>query len=191
MSEANVEQYEVADQPTQINHEPALTDEGNTTVQEEEADARGEMLKFGVLVVVLLFTVLIIALLRPLIFGKVVPAVLGENQPAAPLVSSPSEAETIKQDAAAEEVEQEDVMEEPAVSPTDTPEETVAEPKNPEDFPTAVPAQSHTVQPGETLSAIARQYSVTVSAIVTANNITNPNRINAGTELIIPVSEGQ
>jgi LysM repeat protein len=45
----------------------------------------------------------------------------------------------------------------------------------------------HTVQPGEWLSAIARQYGVTVSAILAANNIANPNVIYRGQVLIIPV----
>ncbi|MCP4416054.1 MAG: LysM peptidoglycan-binding domain-containing protein [Chloroflexi bacterium] len=85
-------------------------------------------------------------------------------------------------------------MEETAVSPTDAlptdaPEETTPEPKNPEDFPTAVPAQTHTVQVGETLTAIAQRYSITVQAIVTANNIPNPDRVNVGTQLLIPAGQ--
>lgn len=187
MSEANVEQDEVDRQrPQNIDEHILHADETEGT--------RGEWLKFGIVAVVLLFTVLIIALLRPLIFGKIIPAVLGEGQLVAPLVSSESEVETLKQDLEAEEddavIEEEDVVEETAVSPTDSAEE-VAEPENPEDFPTAVPAQTHTVQPGETLTAIAQRYNVTVSDIVTANNITNPNRVNAGTELIIPIGSEQ
>ncbi|NWF67551.1 MAG: LysM peptidoglycan-binding domain-containing protein [Chloroflexi bacterium] len=46
----------------------------------------------------------------------------------------------------------------------------------------------HVVQAGQTLVSIARQYGVTVQAIVSANNIANPNVISAGQELIIPVS---
>ncbi|VAW42498.1 hypothetical protein MNBD_CHLOROFLEXI01-4070 [hydrothermal vent metagenome] len=208
MSEANVEQQEVEEQPAQGNREQVLHANEDIIVIEED-DARGEWVKFGVLAVILLFTVLIIALLRPLIFGKIVPAVLGENQPAAPLINSESEAETIKPDAeeaveegmveeeAAEESAEESAeeaaeepAEEPAVSPADDSGEAV-EPENPEDFPTAVPAQTHTVQVGETLTAIAKQYNSTVQSIVDANDISNPNSVNAGTKLIIPVSAGQ
>lgn len=44
----------------------------------------------------------------------------------------------------------------------------------------------HVVQPGETLSVIARQYGVTITAIVQANNLPNPDRLSVGQELIIP-----
>lgn len=44
----------------------------------------------------------------------------------------------------------------------------------------------HTVQRGETLASIAAQYGVTVADIAAANNITNPNLISVGQELIIP-----
>jgi len=192
MSEANVEQQEVEEQPAQGNRERVLYANEDIIVIEED-DVRGELFKFGIMAVVLLFTVLIIALLRPLIFGKIVPAVLGENQPAAPLINSESEAETIKPDseeATEEGMVEEEVVEETAVSPTDDSEE-VAEPENPEDFPTAVPTQIHTVQVGETLTAIAKQYNSTVQSIVDANDIPNPNSVNTGTKLIIPVSAGQ
>ena len=45
----------------------------------------------------------------------------------------------------------------------------------------------YTVQPGDTLSSIARQFGTTVSAILQYNNIPNPNRIYWGTVLNIPV----
>lgn len=45
----------------------------------------------------------------------------------------------------------------------------------------------HTVQRGESLNAIARRYGVTIAAIVTANNIVNPNLIYPGQRLVIPV----
>jgi LysM repeat protein len=193
MSEANVEQQEIEEQPAQANHERILYANEDIIVIEED-DVRGELVKFGIVAVILLFTVLIIALLRPLIFGKIVPAVLGENQPAAPLVSSPTEAETIKPDseeAIEEGVVEEETVEETAVPPTDDSEEAAPEPENPEDFPTAVPAQIHTVQVGETLTAIAKQYNSTVQSIVDANKISNPNSVNAGTQLIIPVDSNQ
>jgi peptidoglycan hydrolase-like protein with peptidoglycan-binding domain len=45
----------------------------------------------------------------------------------------------------------------------------------------------YTVQPGDTLFRIARKFGVTVAEIVAANNIKDPNRINVGQRLIIPV----
>ena len=47
---------------------------------------------------------------------------------------------------------------------------------------------SHTVAPGETLSAIAARYGVTVRALAQANGITDVNRITAGQRLAIPGS---
>jgi LysM repeat protein len=44
----------------------------------------------------------------------------------------------------------------------------------------------HVVQTGESLLTIARRYGVTVDAIREINNITNPNQIFVGQELIIP-----
>ena len=49
-----------------------------------------------------------------------------------------------------------------------------------------VQARTHVVTAGDTLSSIAVQYGVTVEAIMQANQISNPNLINAGQELIIP-----
>jgi LysM repeat protein len=45
----------------------------------------------------------------------------------------------------------------------------------------------HTVVAGDTLVRIARQYGVTVQDIVNANSLVNPNQIDVGQQLIIPV----
>lgn len=47
-------------------------------------------------------------------------------------------------------------------------------------------AKVHVVGPGETLYGIALQYGVTVDAIVAANSIADPNRIEVGQRLVIP-----
>jgi LysM repeat protein len=44
----------------------------------------------------------------------------------------------------------------------------------------------YTVRPGDMLSAIAMRYGVTVEALMEANNLRNPNKIEVGQELIIP-----
>jgi GH25 family lysozyme M1 (1,4-beta-N-acetylmuramidase)/LysM repeat protein len=46
--------------------------------------------------------------------------------------------------------------------------------------------RTHTIQSGDTLTAIAVQYSTTVAAIASANNITNINNIKVGQVLTIP-----
>lgn len=51
--------------------------------------------------------------------------------------------------------------------------------------PPARPA-THVIQPGETLTSIARQYGVTVQQLLGLNHITDPNTIYSGTVLQIP-----
>jgi LysM repeat protein len=48
----------------------------------------------------------------------------------------------------------------------------------------------HTVQRGETLSAISRRYGTTTQAIVRANGLANANQIYAGQKLKIPSTSG-
>jgi LysM repeat protein len=47
----------------------------------------------------------------------------------------------------------------------------------------------HVVAAGEGLNAIARRYNVSVNALIEANNISNPNFLTVGQQLIIPASE--
>ena len=47
-------------------------------------------------------------------------------------------------------------------------------------------AVKHKVQEGDYLTQLARQYNTTVQAILDANELTNRNKIELGTELIIP-----
>lgn len=44
----------------------------------------------------------------------------------------------------------------------------------------------HTVQPGESLGVIARKYQVKTGDLAAANNITDPSKVRAGQQLIIP-----
>lgn len=46
--------------------------------------------------------------------------------------------------------------------------------------------RKHVVQPGETLLAIAVQYDTTTQAIMAANNLSDPNFLRVGQELVIP-----
>lgn len=168
---------------------------------EPENETQGELIKFALLAVILLGTALVIGLLRPYIFNQIIPAVLGEDQPAAAIITPDDDAETLKpeveeeNEAAADDVENMEEAEPEADDGSEAEAEEANEedaaaseaPVNPEDFPTAVPpTQTHTVQSGENLTAIARQYGVTVQALVAANQITNPDRVTAGTVLTIP-----
>ncbi len=69
---------------------------------------------------------------------------------------------------------------------------TQAAAETPGAVPGAEPTQGtdgqviHTVQNGEWLYAIARQYNVTPQSILDANNLSNPNLIYAGQQLLIP-----
>lgn len=47
-------------------------------------------------------------------------------------------------------------------------------------------AVKHTVLPGESLGVIARKYQVTTGELAAANNITDPSKVRAGQQLIIP-----
>ena len=46
--------------------------------------------------------------------------------------------------------------------------------------------RTHTVKLGDTLYALAIRYGTTVAAIVSANNLANPNSISVGQVLVIP-----
>ncbi|HHX74798.1 MAG TPA: LysM peptidoglycan-binding domain-containing protein, partial [Firmicutes bacterium] len=55
-----------------------------------------------------------------------------------------------------------------------------------QDVPAAV--LQHTVMPGESLTAIAATYGVSVATLAVANNLENPNLIYPGQVLSIPVA---
>ena len=78
------------------------------------------------------------------------------------------------------------------------PTEGAAVQATPTPAPTSPPASGgqqdgvvwHTVQPGETLSSLARRYGTTWQAIAQANSISNPSQIYAGQRLKIPTAGG-
>lgn len=65
-----------------------------------------------------------------------------------------------------------------------------AEPNVAEPEPTSLAApeggEVYTVQAGDTLMIIAQRYGITINDIVQANNLSNPNRLDIGQQLIIP-----
>lgn len=56
--------------------------------------------------------------------------------------------------------------------------------------PTPTSGPIYIVQSGDTLSSIAARFNVTITALMTANNISNPNQLGIGQELVIPGLEG-
>ena len=160
---------------------------------EHGSNGRGELIKFGVLALVLLGTVLVVALVRPLIFNQIVPAIMGEGiEPA----TQPQPVDGIPADEANGEAypltDTEPDVTDGYPAPThdglmDGADAAYPAPDTEDDAETAV--ITHTVRANENLTRIAEQYGVTVQAIIALNNITNPNRIEAGTVLQIPISE--
>jgi LysM repeat protein len=73
----------------------------------------------------------------------------------------------------------------PTASATVAPSPTISEPTPIP--PTATPVIIYIVKRGDTLGAIAQRYGVTVSAIVRANGLKDPHRLNVSQKLIIPV----
>jgi LysM repeat protein len=65
-------------------------------------------------------------------------------------------------------------------------------------MPTATPAAivtpdgppRYTVQPGDTLATIARQFETTVEAIIALNQLADPNQIEVGQQLVLPAPGG-
>jgi LysM repeat protein len=172
------------------------------------AAARSEVIKFGLLTAVLLLLVLGLALARPLLFGHILPIVLGLPAGGPALDAEVEQGETAvdRADAAYPANaggDEDSVIVLPMVGGQPAPPEGTSNdnpgaaeatsiPEAPEAAETAVtpPLPSieliHIVQPGETLTRIAERYNVTVAALVTANGITNPNQIPAGMALRVP-----
>jgi LysM repeat protein len=69
----------------------------------------------------------------------------------------------------------------PVSETTTAPDATTAEPTK-----DAGGRVTHTVKAGEKLGTIAKKYGVTVGELATANNISDPSKIRAGQELVIP-----
>lgn len=136
----------------------------------------GEIVKFLLLVVILGGTILVVGLLRPLIFERIVPAVLGAHitfTPTAVPVVEPAATVTPQATTA------------PTLAPDTTPplpEPTAAPPPSP-----TAEVITYTVQAGDNLVEIAERFNITVTALRQANpHVTNPNYITVGTVLVIP-----
>ena len=52
------------------------------------------------------------------------------------------------------------------------------------------PLRTYVVQPGESLFQIAQRFNLSAPALVEINKIKNPDRVPAGTQLLLPPSNG-
>ena len=152
-----------------------------------------EWVKFGILALILLGTIVVVSLARPFIFEHVVPVIMGEGDSSAPAESEQIAPETPVDAAypAAVEETAPAAAYPAAEQAVDSAASSVESAYPVEDVvvATAVPPISHIVQPGENIIQIAENYQTTVDAIAAANNLTNPNHIEAGMTLEIPQAE--
>jgi LysM repeat protein len=152
---------------------------------QNKTNSYNDLVKFGVLLLIFAGTILVVSLLRPLIFGRIVPAILGNTQAAAPLpvvpvVPSPASSEAPAYPGPSEMVTPPETGMGAAAYPS--PDEATTAEGDPQFI-------THILQPGENLTRLATRYNVSVNAIIQANpNIPNPNNIQAGTSLQIPVA---
>lgn len=153
---------------------------------QNKPNSYNDLVKFGVLLLIFAGTILVVSLLRPLIFGRIVPAILGDTQAAAPqpvvpVVPSPASSEAPVAYPAPSEM----------VTPPETEMGAAAYP-SPDEAATAENGPqfiTHILQPGENLTRLATRYNVTVAQIIQANpGLTNPDNVQAGTALQIPVA---
>jgi LysM repeat protein len=155
----------------------------------KQSGTTAEWIKFVILCLVMAGVVIGVALSRPYVFNQVIPAVLGDfNTPAAEGdIEEEQEGDTGDEPATDDEAPAPpETDEEAPPEDREAPPETEEETEQPVDSATAVPAQIHTIAAGETLSSIARQYGVTLDALIAANEIANPNRVLVGDQLVIP-----
>ncbi len=163
----------------------------------ETIESTHQWRKFGILTGIFAVVIFVIVLIRPLIFNRIVPAVMGEGQTAVV-----EEGEMVEETPAVEETfipDEIEVIVETTTNETlvtingdsfingedSVIEESVVDDQN-EGEETAVSPIIYTVKAGDTIYSIARTYAITPADIVTANNVADANNILIGTELLIP-----
>lgn len=181
-----------------------------------EEETKGEWTKFLILAVIMLGTIGVVWLAIPVIFGQIVPAVMGkgiEREPTTEIQdsgeevqegtseevdgsASEEEATEGSEEASSESTDAETVTEEgtEAAESTETEEsqeasenEESSEENSEEGSEPAVAIQAtYTVKQGDTLGAISRLYGIPAQSIIDANDIINPDILQIGAELKIP-----
>jgi len=168
---------------------------------------RNQWILFGILAGILIGTVLVIAVLRPLIFDRIVPAVMGDFvTPTVIEEAAPVDGQTEKENQMVEETtptDETDVVEEnqvfiPAASggnegggapaPVEENAGELVEGETPVAPQPDPEPRTHTVQAGENLTKISQQYGVSIPEIMAANNLPSADYISVGQILIIPAN---
>jgi nucleoid-associated protein YgaU len=162
-----------------------IVDDRIVSIQENRAAQQRKMeyIKFGILAAILLGIVFVLAIAQPLVFGRVVPGVMGVRQTNAGLEGNKPEMEEMAPESGAEQPDTSDPEQgggAPGVAEPSAGEEASGEQAE------QATAQIYVVQSGDTLNSIARQFNTTVEAIVAANNIQDPDNLLVGTPLTIP-----
>jgi LysM repeat protein len=184
--------------------EPVVVE--HITVVEEPSPA-GEMLRFYALIIILGVVILVVAVTRPLIFGRIVPAVMGEgivistpeppatdeeqetDMPAeSPDETEPATEETTDTGDSSDEAAspEENTADSASSAETNNEAETTNESNVGETAENETTPMMHIVQEGETLQKIAAQYGVTLQELIAANGLVNPDYIQVADELVIP-----
>lgn len=202
--QTNPENDPGVEQPTEV--ESTQTEQAPPTQQTAVShEHRNQWVLFGILVGILIGVVLVIALLRPFIFNRIVPAVMGEfvtPVPAAVDETLPVENETpvdtaypVDEPINSEEASVgENEVFIPAASGGGSPDsaevggnEIGGEGETAVTPPPAPEPTTHTVQVGDTLTRISQQYGVSIPEIMAANNLPNADNIAVGQVLVIPL----
>jgi LasA protease len=79
---------------------------------------------------------------------------------------------------------------EPSASATSMFSTPTLDPTRPSSLPTLGPG-TYVVQPGDTIGSIAQKFGVTEEAIIELNNLSDPNALQVGQTLLIPVPESE
>lgn len=165
-------------------------------------NSSGEWTKFLVLLIVIGTILLIVWLLIPIIFNRIVPTVLGLEE-TTPQVVLPAAGSSDSEETTANP---EDIGFEPAFidgqeieTLTEEGEIEIDEPAAEADtaITSSVPSSAeetagevaYTVRPGDTIISISEAFDISPVVLATYNEIVNPNNIQAGTIIRIPSSE--
>lgn len=168
--------------------ETAVTPSPPSKQKTPDPEGRSELIKFGILVLVFFGIIAVVALSRPLIFDWLLPAIVQPVEVPAP-GNGVGGAVEVPEGYPAPETGGELFLPSLVTDESGEAGETAVDtPNSPTEEPTAEPEPTvHVVRAGDTLIRIAEQHNVPVQALMEANGLQNPNYIQVGQTLLIPV----
>jgi LysM repeat protein len=194
------------EEQTNSDYDPVAAENEQTDAAPEQEQAashesRNQWILFGILAGIMLVVVIVVALVRPLVFDRIIPAVMGDFLTPTPVIveeeATPVEGQTDVESAPAEaetEAGESEIFIPAASSGTGGESESTESDSEPMVEETAVPPEptpeprTHTVQVGDNLTKISQQYGVSVEEIMAANGLTNADLISVGQVLVIPTN---